>query len=400
MNIDLLLALVFYVLLYLYIRSHKEKFQIQGKIAALYKTQIGLKAMDGIAKKFPRTLRVLSYVSIISGFAGMAAIFYVLVKGTFTLVAVKGAAPAVAPIIPGVKIIPGLPVLSFWHCIIAILVVAIVHEFTHGVFGRLYKTPIKSSGFLIFGPILGAFVEPDEKYLKKQSKKVQLAVFSGGPFANMIATIILGVLLIFALNPLQGKLHAQDGIIVHDVMESYPAASLRDQLPFRIVTLNDASVPSIERFLAAMGNTTPGQTVSMGTDKGTFILKTVSNPNNQSASFLGIAGLEIVTKVRPEIEQRFGKPLISLFKWFHLLIFWMVVVNLGVGLFNLLPLGPLDGGRMFLAAASALWEEKKAKKVWGFVSYFCLLLIFINLAPFLWKFLLFLAKPLLLFVGV
>jgi len=40
-------------------------------------------------------------------------------------------------------------------------------------------------------------------------------------------------------------------------------------------------------------------------------------------------------------------------------------------------------------------NEEKSKKYWSFVSMVCLLLIFVNLAPYLWKLLLWIFKPLL-----
>ena len=45
----------------------------------------------------------------------------------------------------------------------ALAIVAIPHEFAHGIFARLNNLRVKSSGFALFGPILAAFVEPDEK---------------------------------------------------------------------------------------------------------------------------------------------------------------------------------------------------------------------------------------------
>ena len=143
MNLDLTLALVFYAFLVLYILRNKSKFEFHGKIFALYKTKLGLKLMDKIAKKFPRLLNLLSYVSILVGFIGMGLIFDWLFKGTFDLLFVAGAAPAVAPVLPGIKVMPGLPVLSFMHWILAILIIAVIHEFSHGIYARLYKVKVK-----------------------------------------------------------------------------------------------------------------------------------------------------------------------------------------------------------------------------------------------------------------
>src|SRR3989344_1078348 len=119
MSIDFLLILIFYGLLLLFFFYKRERFEVQGRIFAIYKTKLGLKLMDKIAKSFPRFLRVLGYLSILTGLAGMGFILYILIKGTYTLLLVPGAVPVLAPVLPGVKI-AGLPVLSFWYWVISI----------------------------------------------------------------------------------------------------------------------------------------------------------------------------------------------------------------------------------------------------------------------------------------
>ena len=193
MNYDLLFAIIFYGLIFLYYLKNKKKFQVQG-ILVLYKTKLGIKAMKKVSKYFPNFWRTLGVIGIYVGFLGMLFILYFLVKGTIDLIFVPGAPPAVAPVLPGVKI-PGLPILSFWHWIIGILVVAVIHEFSHGIFSKLYKIKVKSSGFAFLGPILAAFVEPDEKQLKKSSTKAQLSVLAAGPFSNIVTAFIVLLLV-------------------------------------------------------------------------------------------------------------------------------------------------------------------------------------------------------------
>ena len=47
-------------------------------------------------------------------------------------------------LLPGVKVIPGLPTMSFWHWIVAIFILATVHETCHGIFARLNNVKLKS----------------------------------------------------------------------------------------------------------------------------------------------------------------------------------------------------------------------------------------------------------------
>jgi len=355
--------------------------------------------MDRIARVSPRLLKIIGVIGVVTGYLGMAFIFYWLVKGTWDLLFVPEAIPAVAPVLPGVKVMPGLPVLSFWHWIIAIFIVAAVHEFMHGVYARLYNTKVKSSGIALFGPILGAFVEPDEKELAKRSKTAQISVFAAGPFSNLVLGVVFLLLFNFLSGPIYAAVYTGDGITVNELVEGYPAAMSGLETPFTIHAINNHETLNITSFTESTQHIKPGDTLVLHTDKGDITLKTVENPDNKTRPFIGISGLELDKKVKPEVEERYGTTLPKIFTWIHMLIFWLVIVNVGVGLFNLLPLGPVDGGRMFLSGMLALMKEEKAKRTWAFMSFACLALIIINLAPYLWKLLLFIIKPVLLIFG-
>ncbi len=394
MNLDLTLALVFYALLVLYIMKNKSKFEFHGKIIALYKTKLGLKLMDRIAKFCPRILKLLGYLSIITGFIGMALIFYWLFKGTFDLLFVSGAPPAVAPVLPGIEVMPGLPVLSFMHWIIAILIIATIHEFSHGIYARLYNVKVKSSGFALFGPILAAFVEPDEKQLAKKKKKVQLAVFSAGPFSNILTGFLFIAAMTFITLPLQAAVFDSDGITVNGILDGYPMQETNIDIPFIINEFNEQEINDYNDFAKATIDLKPGDEATIGTDKGDFSIIAAQNPENSSKGFIGVSNFGINRAPNQEIVAKYGPSIPPLVDWTHMLFFWLWVVSWGVGLFNLLPLGLVDGGRMLLSGLTAVMKnEKKAKKYWSIISLVSVLLILINLAPYLWQLLLFILKP-------
>ncbi|MDP1693908.1 MAG: site-2 protease family protein, partial [Candidatus Woesearchaeota archaeon] len=282
MNLDLLFAIIFYSLILVLFFKYRSRFEVQGKIVALFKTQLGIKWMESISKKDDQKwLVVLGYILVLAGiilgvfgfvanhqlwliigsfslffglllavplnlwghigttigFIGMAVILFLLVKGTITMLFVADAPPAVAPVLPGVSV-PGLPNLSFWHWIVAIFLVATVHEFSHGIWARLYKIKIKSSGFLFFGPILGAFVEPEEKELNKKSKPAQLAVFAAGPFSNIIFGIFFLLIMNFITGPLYGNVYEGTGINIKTIIENQPAAEAGLVAPIIIYEIN------------------------------------------------------------------------------------------------------------------------------------------------------------------
>jgi len=391
MNIDIVLAIIFYLALLIFFFFQKDKFEVKSKILFIYKTKIGINLMDKIAKKFRFILKPLSYLSIFIGFAGMALILFILFKGTFELIFVPNSQPALAPVLPGVKV-PGLPSLSFWHWIISIFIVALVHEFSHGVFARLFSLKVQSSGFLFLGPILGAFVEPDEKKLEKSPKRQQLAILSAGPFSNIALAFIILLIINFVSAPIQNKILDFESLQVNKLISDYPAAKQNIPVPFILKSINNKEIKNISEFIMITDIIKPNEKLTLETDKGNFNLITVQNPNNASRGFIGISDFKINTKLKPDINKNLGNFLL----WFFELIFWLFTVNLGIGLFNLLPLGPIDGGRMFLVLSSIIFkEEEKAKKFWSSISIFLLIIIFINLLPFLIKLFNFLLKPFL-----
>lgn len=392
-NFDLISLLVFYGIIILLFFKYRERFTMQGKIIALYKTKIGLKFMDKFPRLAPSFFKVLAWLALVLGFTGMIFIFIILIKETFNFLVTPGATPPLAPVLPGVSI-PGAPELSFWHWIISIFIVALVHEFSHGIFARLYNIKIKSSGFAIFGPILGAFVEPDEKQLSKAKTHKQLAVFAAGPFSNFVFGTIFLLILSLVMAPVLGNIFHPAGIEVNSLQEDYPVEMTGIETPFIINEMNDVQTNNFSMFLVALSEIEPGEEVVLRTDKGKYMFDAAEHPDNETMPYLGISDYSTNLQIK-EKYSGYGKLPFALI-WINILLLWLFLINVGVGLFNLLPLGPLDGGRMFFVSAFALTKsKKKAAKLLSLVSLICLILIIINLLPWIVKLFVFLGEKLL-----
>ncbi|MBI2109756.1 site-2 protease family protein [Candidatus Woesearchaeota archaeon] len=384
MNIDLLLLLVFYLAIILFYYRNKKDFHVENKIILLYKTKIGLKAMDRISKICPKFWKFLGNISIITGFAGMALILYLIIVGTIKMIFVK-APPALAPLLPGVKI-PGLPDLSFLHWLVAIFVTVVIHEFSHGIYSQLHNIKVKSSGFALLGPLLGAFVEPDPKQLAKASTKAQLSILSAGSFSEIVTGFIFYIMFFSLSLPYAGSLYQVDNLTVSGIAPDSPFSKLNIEAPVTIFKINDLEP------LKALEGIKPNQDVILDTDKGKLKVRTGVNPDDSSRGFIGIKDIKVNNSPKPNVNVDYAK----FISWINLLVFWLVVVSFGIGLANLLPLGPFDGGKMFYVAMLAIFKDKKkAAAIFGFATLFCLFLLIINLLPYLWKFLLFLVTLLL-----
>jgi len=389
-NYDLLLLVVFYLFLLVIFRIYRNKFEVQWKIFALYKTKIGLKLMDSIAKKVPSLLYVSGYFGIFIGFLGMIFTFGFVVWAAYRLIFVPAADAVLAPVLPGISISEQLPVLSFWHWIIAILIVATVHEFSHGVYARLRNIKIKSSGFAFLGPILAAFVEPDEKELKKKRIRDQLLVFSAGPFSNIVLGILIFLIMVFVFIPLQTNMIEINGVIIGSINSTLPIGQSGLAAGHVIQNIDGRDVDDANVIVNVLKNKKPGDKVNIVANESSFNVVLAEHPEDKTRGFLGISfsGYDSILK------NESLSWLYSILKWFNMLLFWTFNISIGVGLFNLLPLGPVDGGRMFHAAMLKITKnERKALKLLSLVSMIVLFLIIVNLMPFIIRFLKWILSP-------
>src|SRR4030042_4544999 len=134
-------------------------------------------------------------------FFGKIIWIYIFQAEIVKLVKVPPITPLI-PYLPQLFKLDFLPPFYFISWIIIIAVVAISHEFSHGIFSVNKEVKIKSTGFGFFPfflPVfLAAFVELDEKRMEKKKILPQMAVLSAGTFANLISAILLfGILLLF-----------------------------------------------------------------------------------------------------------------------------------------------------------------------------------------------------------
>lgn len=379
MNYDLLFVIIFYFILYSLFFIYRKKFDVQSKVFILYRTKIGLRLMERISKH-KKILELLGFFSVVLGFIGMAFILYLLFKGVYSLFYVPSAAPVLAPVLPGIKI-AGMPVLSFWHWIIAILIIATVHEFFHGVYARKIGVAIKSSGFAFLGPLLAAFVEPDEKQMAKKKKYPQLQVLSAGPFSNIIFAGIILIIMISVFNPISNSIIQEKGLVIVSIDNTMPINKSLLKPGMNIDNVDGKNISNKDDFLNAINSKKPGDKVFVKAN-GTFYEVELGNDTNGNTK-MGVYVSPASIGLKASIKQKYFD-FYPAYAWILELMFWLFAISLGVGLFNLLPLGPVDGGRMFYVGMLAIFKnEKKAKKIYLFITLLCLLLIFINLMPFI-----------------
>jgi membrane-associated protease RseP (regulator of RpoE activity) len=205
--IDISLLIIFVIFISLFLYKKRKNLKKEG-LLFLYKTTWGMKLIDKIGKKYKKTLNFLSYVSIGMGYLLMASMLYLLGKIVYIYIAYplivrEIGIPPITPLIPYIdKVVPNLhlPPFYFTYWIVILAIIAITHEFMHGIFMRRHGIKIKSTGFgffpFFFPIFLAAFVEQDEKSMNKSTPFKQMAVLAAGTFANILTTILFFALMV------------------------------------------------------------------------------------------------------------------------------------------------------------------------------------------------------------
>ena len=365
------LSLILILALTVYFNRQKLTFHKWGIFyAAMYRTKTGISTMDKLAKKYGHLFEKLTPWIIGLGFIGMAFVTFDLARSLISVL-IGTSAPTVGVVLPfkakGVFYVP------FFYWIISIFIILIMHEGMHGVMARVYGLKVKNSGLVVLGALIplipGAFVEPDEKKLIAAPRKQQLAVYAAGPVINIITGLILMLLMFAVITPFTNSLYSNDGVVVTDLMDGNPPAQQAGMTAGdKITEINGQAIKDTEDFSDALKSTTPGDTVSIITSSAIYDVELGTNPQTKKA-WLGVY-----------VDQPLKAPTWATYTilWLKDLIFWLYVLSLGVGLFNLVPLGPVDGGRMFLTMLQGVTHERRANTIWKSVGFVLLGILITN----------------------
>src|SRR4030042_3502546 len=132
---DLTLLVVFAIAISIFLYSRRNNLKKEG-LLLLYKSDWGIKLIERIGKKYPRTIKILSYLSIILGYLLMITIVYLFVKIVMVYVFNPEIVRAIKipPIMPLIPYLPSifklnfLPPFYFIYWVIIIAIIAIPHE--------------------------------------------------------------------------------------------------------------------------------------------------------------------------------------------------------------------------------------------------------------------------------
>lgn len=330
-------------------------------------------------------------------------------------------------------LIPGLnPFLPWTYGWFALVVTIIIHEAGHGIVARVHHIKVDSTGILLFlGLPVGAFVNISAEELARSTLKQKSAILTAGPLNNMIlvAVSLVGLYFIVStLTPIPTNTPPQQGVLVVGAGDHTLAGSiglskgsiietvaghkihntqdlgtfLRSNLGNRVEliwkdpsghqTIRFATLPKhVEPNQGILGvsitNVSPDPVLVLRAYKDAFSLS--SSPSSHFTLLLPPtlgAGVQLVpysnlmaSKYQSSIFGPAFAPLANL-------LYWLMFVNFNVGIFNALPIGPLDGGQLYnsLIEKRLVSKANKFKNVPQVVSLVMIALVVIMvLSPYL-----------------
>lgn len=342
-------------------------FEIEFPVI-MWKTKKLRGLISKISNISPKFWKWYMNIGIIISFIAMLVITWLLISAIPTVFET----PSVSLIIPGVEI-PGSTIfIPFVSGIIALATCLIVHEFSHGVISISEKISIKSIGLLLFAIIPGAFVEPDEDELKKSSKLSQLRVYAAGSIANITLALVAILILSMASGAIPHYFD-ENGIEISRVLEDSPASGVLKE-GMVIKSLDNKSIVDSKSYVDAINQLKPNDTLSIVTNQGEFNLTLDKNPNNESLGYIGIQ-----SNYNYKLVDNSLGPLPWILFSIVDLFNWIFILNLGIGLFNLLPIKPLDGGKMLEILLSYKLDKKQYKPIVNSLSMVLAMVIIFSL---------------------
>jgi membrane-associated protease RseP (regulator of RpoE activity) len=225
---------------------------------------------------------------------------------------------------------------------------------------RRAKVRLKSAGVLLAGLLpIGAFVEPDEKQIRKKNPRLQLRIFSIGPASNIYSmAVFIAIFLIagIAIEPvLSPKIETFEknidinAIVVTGVLEDYDLCGNTIESPaygiveegWQLIKYNGISRDTLHDFRIASKN--QGKSVSMlfETGNGEIVEKTIEK---NSRGEIGIETMLSYSEGKEPTQEYIG--LAAMLNAVSVFFSWLLLLSFALAMINFLPMDPFDGGKI------------------------------------------------------
>ena len=384
-DLYLLSVILFFSLLAVLIYGDRKNIDISYYVIFMRRTKKFRNVIDKIARKSILFWKIVGTIAFIVCIFFMAYGTYALINSAYLVYTGVITQPALQIALPipssQVAVGPGFIGIPFWFWIIVVAIILIPHESFHGIIARAEKIKLKDVGLLIFAIFPGAFVEPDEKQLEKSKLMTKLRIFSSGSFIN----IVIGVSLLLLVQSLLWAPNI-NGILITNVNETSPAGQIGlkpgmilesidgkslnigfNDYSFLVLMVPKSNTENVTNLISSLilsrrlEDYKPGDVVTLKVSGIEYSLKLGENPQIKDFPFIGIGS-------RINVKDA------SLFSVLFPLLGMIASLSLLVGIFNILPIYPLDGG-LIVKAITEKYFKKKGNKITMAITYFLVIII-------------------------
>jgi len=399
-NPRLIFLIVFVTVLGALLYRDREKVQRQS-ILFYRRTKHGVETIDRIAKAAPRFWNAYGWVGVVFGVLTVPFILWNVFLSFSQMLSTNGATGGPSFIAPGLSgetaLQSGVSFIPIEYWLISIGILMVVHEMSHGIVARAEDMEINSVGWIVLGIIPGAFVEPKGENMlpdpdaeegegeedqeedsgglwDQGSWTSQLKVLTAGSFANYITAVVFAALALLMFMNI-----AQPAGVQYSAQDGYPAINAGMDNG-TIYELDDERIRYSGQAAEVFDRYEPGDTVTINSSEGVF---NVTLADRNGSAHLGIymvrnEGLlptlsDMINdnrEIRPEYSRFEG-----VFSWTLGLFQTVALLNFLIGMFNLLPAKPLDGGQMVQTVLDRFYPEGVgALNYWSLIIWAALLL--------------------------
>jgi membrane-associated protease RseP (regulator of RpoE activity) len=394
-----------YALIAYYIHSRKlweDHIAFYGPILAIKTSKVGFFDKFAAFRTFFRIYGTAGVIAVVIVSIFITVMLFVSVR--YTLLVQPEPTGIYKP--QNILLLPGIneyvpSTLAVW---LAFIITIAVHEFGHGILCRVENIKVKTMGALVAVIPIGFFVEPDEEELDKTKGMPKVRMFGAGITNNLVVGFSCFILLILCM----GLVTPVTQPVIHGVYKDYPADIAGIPSGSIVTAVNGIPVSTRADVSAILNTTKPGTTLTLTAEKDKVVkdypLNLSAWPEDipeRTSGFMGVEyydGAAIIAVIQGMLSPLgFFQFLIIPFAtdsgvqflriiafetpetvYYHVpfegywgvihLLFWCAWININVGIFNAIPMIPLDGGYIFKEGVDRLLDRRGLLKYSGYVT--------------------------------
>jgi membrane-associated protease RseP (regulator of RpoE activity) len=394
-----------YALIAYYIYSRKlweDHIAFYGPILAIKTNKVGFFDKFAAFRTFFRIYGTAGVIAVVIVSIFITVMLFVSIR--YTLLVQPEPTGIYKP--QNILLLPGIneyvpSTLAVW---LAFIITIAVHEFGHGILCRVENIKVKTMGALVAVIPIGFFVEPDEEELERTKGMPKVRMFGAGITNNLVVGFSCFILLILCM----GLVTPVTQPVIHGVYKNYSADIAGIPSGSIVTAVNGVEVNTRADVSAILNTTKPGDMLILTAEKDNLLkdypLNLTAWPEDipeRTSGFMGVEyydGAAIILVIQGMLSPLgFFQFLIIPFAndtgvqflriiafetpdivYYHVpfegywgvihLLFWCAWININVGIFNAIPMIPLDGGYIFKEGVDRLLDRRGLLKYSGYIT--------------------------------